>query len=92
MLTDFKDRLEKGNAFIGAFICLPCPESAEIFAEQGYDWLILDTEHGPFDILMAQRMLQAVGKRCPCVVRVPSNEEVWIKKAMLRIPKFRKPS
>jgi 2-dehydro-3-deoxyglucarate aldolase/4-hydroxy-2-oxoheptanedioate aldolase len=82
MLTDFKERLMRGEAFIGAFICLPSPESAEIFAELGYDWLIIDTEHGPYDELTAQRMLQAVGRRCPCVVRVPSNEEVWIKKAL----------
>lgn len=82
MLTDFKDRLTRGETFIGAFICLPSPESAEIFAELGYDWLIIDTEHGPFGELTAQRMLQAVGKRCPCVVRVPSNEAVWIKKAL----------
>lgn len=82
MLTDFKTRLIRGDAFVGAFICLPCPESAELFAEVGYDWLILDTEHGPYDVLTAQRMLQAVGRRCPCVVRVPSNEEVWIKKAL----------
>lgn len=82
MLTDFKIRLTRGDAFVGAFICLPCPESAELFAEVGYDWLIIDTEHGPYDVLTAQRMLQAVGRRCPCVVRVPSNEEAWIKKAL----------
>jgi 2-keto-3-deoxy-L-rhamnonate aldolase RhmA len=82
MLTDFKTRLTNGDAFIGAFICLPSPESAELFAELGYDWLIIDTEHGPYDELTAQRMLQAVGQRCPCVVRVPSNEDVWIKKAL----------
>lgn len=82
MLTDFKTRLTNGEAFIGAFICLPSPESAELFAELGYDWLIIDTEHGPYGELTAQRMLQAVGQRCPCVVRVPSNEDVWIKKAL----------
>jgi 2-dehydro-3-deoxyglucarate aldolase/4-hydroxy-2-oxoheptanedioate aldolase len=82
MLTDFKTRLTRGDAFVGAFICLPSPESAEIFAELGCDWLVIDTEHGPFDVLTAQRMLQAVGRRCPCVVRVPSWEEVWIKKAL----------
>jgi 2-dehydro-3-deoxyglucarate aldolase len=82
MLTDFKHRLTRGDVFVGAFICLPCPESAELFAELGYDWLIIDTEHGPYDVFMAQRMLQAVGRRCPCVVRVPSNEELWIKKAL----------
>ncbi|MCU0591798.1 MAG: aldolase/citrate lyase family protein [Desulfobacterales bacterium] len=82
MLTDFKTRLTRGDVFVGTFICLPSPESAELFAELGYDWLIIDTEHGPYDVLTAQRMLQAVGRRCPCVVRVPSNEEVWIKKAL----------
>ena len=82
MLTDFKIRLDRGERFVGTFIALPSPESAELFAEVGYDWLIIDTEHGPFDALLAQRMLQGVGGRCPCVVRVPSNEEVWIKKAL----------
>ncbi len=82
MLTDFKARLTRGEALIGAFICLPSPESAELFAELGYDWLIIDTEHGPYDTLTAQRMLQAAGGRCPCVVRVPSHEDVWIKKAL----------
>jgi 2-dehydro-3-deoxyglucarate aldolase/4-hydroxy-2-oxoheptanedioate aldolase len=82
MPTDLKTRLTRGDALIGAFICLPSPESAEIFAELGYDWLIIDTEHGPYGELTAQRMIQAVGRRCPCVVRVPSNEDVWIKKAL----------
>jgi 2-dehydro-3-deoxyglucarate aldolase/4-hydroxy-2-oxoheptanedioate aldolase len=82
MLTDFKTRLRRGDPLIATFACLPCPESAEILAEVGYDWLILDTEHGPYDTLNAQRMLQAVGRRCPAVIRVASNEEVWIKKAL----------
>jgi 2-dehydro-3-deoxyglucarate aldolase/4-hydroxy-2-oxoheptanedioate aldolase len=82
MLTDFKTRLTHGDALIGVFICLPSPESAELLAELGFDWLIIDTEHGPYDELTAQRMLQAVGRRCPCVVRVPSNEDIWIKKAL----------
>jgi len=82
MLTDFKSRLTRGDAFIGTFICLPSPESAELLAEAGYDWLVIDTEHGPYDVLTAQRMLQAVGRRCPCVVRVPSDADVWIKKAL----------
>jgi 2-dehydro-3-deoxyglucarate aldolase len=82
MLTDFKERLVRGDTFIGAFVCLPCPESAELLAEIGYDWLVLDTEHGPYGPLEAQRALQAVGRRCPCVVRVPASDDVWIKKAL----------
>lgn len=82
MLTGFAQRLRRGETLIGAFICLPAPESAEIFAVLGYDWLILDTEHGPFGPLTAQRMIQAAGGRCGCVVRVPALDEVWIKKAL----------
>lgn len=82
MVTDFKERLVRGETFIGAFVCLPCPESAELLAEIGYDWLVLDTEHGPYGPLEAQRALQAVGRRCPCVVRVPASDDVWIKKAL----------
>ena len=82
MVTDFKERLVRGETFIGAFVCLPCPESAELLAEIGYDWLVLDTEHGPYGPLQAQRALQAVGRRCPCVVRVPASDDVWIKKAL----------
>ena len=81
MLTDFKARLTRGEHLIATFLCLPCPESAEIMAELGFDWLILDTEHGPYDTLTAQRLAQAAVRR-PCVVRVASNEEVWIKKAL----------
>ncbi len=79
---DLQSLLQSRRPLIGAFLCLPSPETAEIFAEAGFDWLILDTEHGPYDVLTAQRMLQAVGGRCPCVVRVASLEEVWIKKAL----------
>ena len=67
MSADLPSRLQSGRPLIGAFLCLPSPEAAEIFAEAGFDWLILDTEHGPYDVLTAQRMLQAVGGRCPCV-------------------------
>lgn len=82
MLAAFKERMKQGERLIGAFVCLPVPESAEIMAELGYDWLILDTEHGPYDTLVAQRMVQAVAGRCACIVRIPSSDEVWIKKAL----------
>jgi 2-dehydro-3-deoxyglucarate aldolase/4-hydroxy-2-oxoheptanedioate aldolase len=82
MRNEFKQRVKQGEKLIGAFVCLPVPESAEIFAELGYDWLILDTEHGPYGTLTVQRMVQAVAGRSACIVRIPSNEEVWIKKAL----------
>ncbi len=39
-------------------------------------------EHGLLDIQVVQRMIQAVGNRSYCIVRVPSGEEVWIKRVL----------
>jgi 2-keto-3-deoxy-L-rhamnonate aldolase RhmA len=78
----FRQRLEQGDILIGAFMTLPSPEIAEIFAEAGYDWLFVDMEHTILDIKDVQRILQAVGEKCACIVRVPSSDEVWLKKVL----------
>jgi 2-keto-3-deoxy-L-rhamnonate aldolase RhmA len=81
MNAQFKAKLKSGQRLIGTILTLPAPEFAEIAAGAGFDWLFLDMEHGLLDIAAAQRMAQAAGA-CPCLVRVPANEPVWIKKAM----------
>ena len=82
MNLSIRARLQQGDTLIGTLITIPAPEVAEIMAEIGYDWLFIDTEHGSFDAQSAQGILQAVDHRCPCVIRVPTNDEVWIKKAL----------
>ena len=81
MHAAFKKRLTAGERLTGTILTLPAPELAEIAAGAGFDWLFLDMEHGLLDIAGAQRMVQAAGA-CPCLIRVPVNEPVWIKKAM----------
>jgi 2-dehydro-3-deoxyglucarate aldolase/4-hydroxy-2-oxoheptanedioate aldolase len=51
-------------------------------AELGFDWLFIDAEHSPLGMREAQVLLQAAGPHCPCLVRVPAGDEVWIKKAL----------
>ena len=75
-------RLLAGELLVGTLVTLPAPEVAEILAGLGFDWLFIDAEHGPLSIHQAQMLLQAAGARCPCLVRVPAGEEVWIKKAL----------
>jgi 2-dehydro-3-deoxyglucarate aldolase/4-hydroxy-2-oxoheptanedioate aldolase len=58
------------------------PEVSEILASAGFDWLFVDVEHTPMGFRDAQVLLQAAGPGCPCLVRVPAGEEVWIKKAL----------
>ena len=82
MSGDFRRRLRAGEALIGTLVGLPSPEVVEILAHAGFDWLFLDMEHGAFDPLRAQALLQAAGPDCPCLLRVPSHDEVWIKKAL----------
>jgi len=82
MEAEFRKRLAKRERLIGTLLTLPSPEIAEICAEAGFDWLFLDMEHGLLDIKDVQRIIQAVGKRCACLVRIPENEEMWVKKTL----------
>ena len=82
MKSDFRKRLLGGDVLVGTLITIPSAEVAEIMAGVGFDWLFIDTEHSPFNAHAAQTILQAAGQNCPCVVRVPANDEVWIKKAL----------
>ncbi len=78
----FRQKLRDGELLVGTLSTLPSPEIAEVLAGLLFDWLFIDTEHGSFGALDAQALLQAAGSRCPCLVRVPAGQEVWIKKAL----------
>ena len=78
---DLKTRLHNGELLIGTLISLPSPEVTELMAQTGFDWLFIDAEHGAFNPQQAQSMLQAAGD-CPCVIRVPAGDDIWIKKAL----------
>ena len=77
-----KEKFSRGERLIGAILTLPSTEVAEILCQSGFDWLFLDIEHGVMDIRQAQLILQAVAPATPCLVRVPTNDEVWIKKSL----------
>jgi 2-dehydro-3-deoxyglucarate aldolase/4-hydroxy-2-oxoheptanedioate aldolase len=82
MNLNFRKRLKEGELLVGSLVTIPSPGVAEVMAEVGFDWLFIDTEHGAFNAQEAQDLLRAADHRCPCVIRIPSNEEVWIKKAL----------
>ncbi len=82
MDSEFKSRLANRERLIGTLLTLPSPEIAEICADAGFDWLFLDMEHGLLDIKDVQRIIQTVGRRCACLVRIPENEEMWVKKTL----------
>lgn len=79
---NFTSRLRQNDLLIGTMLTIPAPEVAEMIAKRGFDWLFMDGEHGALSILEWQRMMQAVGGRCPNVLRVPGCTEQDIKKAL----------
>jgi 2-keto-3-deoxy-L-rhamnonate aldolase RhmA len=67
---------------VGTLITLPCAEIADALSRLSFDWLWLDLEHGNLDFRDAQMLVQAIGERCAAIVRVPSQDEVWLKKVL----------
>jgi 2-keto-3-deoxy-L-rhamnonate aldolase RhmA len=63
-------------------VTLPTAAIAEILADVGFDWLFIDGEHGPLETGEILSILQAVGDRVACIVRVPGAEEAPIKKIL----------
>ncbi len=78
MSGDLRARLLRGERLIGSIVSLPCTQVAEVMAAQGFDWLFVDAEHGPFALGEIVGILQAA-KPCPCLVRVRDSEESSIK-------------
>jgi 2-dehydro-3-deoxyglucarate aldolase len=82
MTGNFRSRLAAGERLLGTMVTLPTPATAEILVDVGFDWLFIDGEHGPFDMADILVILQAVGDRIACVVRVPVAEETPIKRVL----------
>lgn len=82
MQFSLKRRLRAGNSLLGTLITIPSTEVVEIMSLSGFDWLFLDMEHGAFDIVSCQKMIQAVGGRSSCLVRVSELNESKIKQVL----------
>ena len=59
-MKDFKDALRAGEAKFGIFVNSHSPTVAEQFAHAGYDWLLVDCQHGPMDSITMSAMLCAI--------------------------------
>jgi 4-hydroxy-2-oxoheptanedioate aldolase len=67
----------------GMWVCSGSPLVAEICADAGLDWLLVDMEHGPNDLPSVLAQLQAVAAfPVAPLVRVPSDDAVTIKQVL----------
>ena len=82
MITNFRSRLRNRELLVGTMVTIMAPETSEILAKAGFDWLFLDGEHGVFGAPELQAVIGRVDHIIPCIVRVPAAEETPIKKAL----------
>ncbi len=66
----------------GTIISLPVPQATEIMADAGFDWILIDMEHSSLALSDVHTLLAAAGDRLMKIVRVPGNDEVWIKRVL----------
>jgi 4-hydroxy-2-oxoheptanedioate aldolase len=70
----FRERLARGEAVLGCFLSLGSAQTAELMAAAGYDWALIDLEHGAGDEREALAQMQALAtRRCITFVRVEST-------------------
>jgi len=78
-----KAALARGDLQRGLWLTLAHPPVAEIAGRAGFDWCLIDGEHGPntLSAILAQlQALEAAG--CPAVVRVAANDPVRLKQVL----------
>jgi 2-dehydro-3-deoxyglucarate aldolase len=81
--NSFRQRLRGGERLIGCWLSLGSPIATEVVGVAGFDWLLLDAEHAPNDVLSLIPQLMAL-KDSPSapVVRPPWNDTVVIKRLL----------
>lgn len=66
----------------GIWLNLASGYSAELLAGCGFDWLLIDGEHGPNSIPTMLTQAQTIGQRTNVVVRIPVGEAHLVKQVL----------
>ena len=78
-----KKTLQEGKVVFGPFLKFNDPAVVEIMGFAGFDFVIIDAEHGPISMQSAQNMIRAAetAKITP-IIRVANNDESLILRAL----------
>ena len=77
------DKQRLGTLLQGTFLNLGSPLSARMAAQTGFDWVLIDLEHGAgTEETLASLLLAVEGSTCAPIVRVVSNNQDSIKRAL----------
>ncbi|KAL5726822.1 hypothetical protein ACHQM5_000074 [Ranunculus cassubicifolius] len=78
-----KSRLANGEKLYGMFLLSFSPTLAEIAGLAGYDFVVVDMEHGHGGVSDALPVLHALAAAgTPAILRLPESTAAWAKKAL----------
>lgn len=78
-----KKKLRDGQVCSGAWMSFPDPIVAEVMAGVGFDWIMIDTEHSPFNLETLAYILMAFKESDTVpMIRMPWNDHVRIKQVL----------
>lgn len=81
--NNLKRTLNEGKVVFGPFMKFTDPAAVEIMGFAGFDFVIIDTEHGPISIETAQNLIRAAeAVNITPIIRVGSNDEILILRAL----------
>ena len=81
--NNLKEALKKGKNVFGPFMKFTDPAAVEIMGFSGFDFVIIDSEHGPISMQSAQNMIRAAETaNITPVIRVANNNEALILRAL----------
>lgn len=77
--NNLKEVLKEGKNVFGPFMKFTDPAAVEIMGFAGFDFVIIDAEHGPISMQSAQNMIRAAETaNITPVIRVANNDEALI--------------
>ena len=83
MIPGFRRRIRQHEILLGPVIQTPSPQIVEIAALAGFDFVMIDTEHGEFTLESVPELIRAADARgVASVVKVRSIDESLICKAL----------
>lgn len=82
-LTGLKARIRNGDRLLGVLLRMPAEELLEMVLASGFDFVVIDCEHGPADVIpLRQHLALAAAHAVPVLVRVGSGEPALVLRAL----------
>lgn len=80
-MKTLKEVINTGDSIVGMWLALGSSYTAEICATGGFDFVLIDAEHGPNDVLTTLQQLQVLAAYpVHSIVRIPNKDSSLIKR------------